>query len=88
MIAVTRLSKDRLYVNPDRIEMLEGHPDTVMTLVGGEKIVVQETPEEIVERVQDYRRRLGRGASLAQVAPLVARSEGAAAGATNGSGQP
>jgi uncharacterized protein YlzI (FlbEa/FlbD family) len=45
-------------VNSDLIKFVENTPDTVITLVSGEKFVVLEGAETIVERVVDFRRRL------------------------------
>lgn len=59
MIALTRLNNQVLVVNSDLIKFLENTPDTVLTLVTGEKVVVRETVEEVISRIVGYRRRLG-----------------------------
>jgi uncharacterized protein YlzI (FlbEa/FlbD family) len=52
MIRLTRLrSPDPLYVNPDHIERLDRHHDTIVHLLNGNEYIVVESPEEIVERV-------------------------------------
>ncbi len=43
-------------LNSDLMEMIEITPDTVVTLTTGQKFTVLESPEEIVERVREYRR--------------------------------
>ena len=58
MICVTRIKGQLAAVNPDLIETVESNPDTTICSVSGEKLLVQETLEEIVERVHDYRRSL------------------------------
>jgi flagellar protein FlbD len=58
MITVTRLNHAPLVLNSDLIEYIETTPDTVITLTTGQKIVVEEPAEEIVERVVQFRRRL------------------------------
>ena len=58
MIQVTRLDDRHVVVNADLIKFVESTPDTILTLTTGEKIIVRETPEEIVGRVIDYGRRL------------------------------
>lgn len=58
MITVTRLNHAPLVLNSDLIEYIETTPDTVITLTTGQKIVVEEPAEEIVERVVRFRRRL------------------------------
>ncbi len=58
MIELTRLNQKPLTVNSDLIKFVENTPDTVITLVSGEKFVVLESAENIVERVVEFRRRL------------------------------
>jgi flagellar protein FlbD len=58
MIHLTRLNNTKLVINSDLIKFVEQSPDTVITLLSGEKILVQETVDEIVERVVDFRRQL------------------------------
>jgi flagellar protein FlbD len=58
MIRLTRLNNRPLVVNSDLIKFIENAPDTVITLVTGEKIVVLETAEEVMTRIVAYRRRL------------------------------
>jgi flagellar protein FlbD len=79
MIRLTRLNNRSLVVNSELIKFIENAPDTVITLVSGEKIVVLETAEEVMTRIVEYRRRL-RGPRLivpALETPLegLARSE-------------
>lgn len=56
MITVTRLNHTPLVINPDLIVFIEETPDTIITLSNGEKIVVQETVGEVIQRVLNYRR--------------------------------
>jgi len=56
MIYVTRLNHKPLVINSDLIEQVEMTPDTVISLTTGEKIMVLETSDEIVERVVNFRR--------------------------------
>jgi uncharacterized protein YlzI (FlbEa/FlbD family) len=58
MIQLTRLNGHPLIVNSDLIKMIENAPDTVISLVNGEKIVVRETGEQILERIVQFRRRV------------------------------
>jgi flagellar protein FlbD len=55
MIVVTRLNGPPLAINCDLIERAEATPDTVLTLVDGTKYVVQESVEQIIERVREFR---------------------------------
>ena len=55
MIQLTRLNNQALVVNCDLIKFVEKSPDTVITLVTGEKLVVRETVDEVLERVVKFR---------------------------------
>lgn len=56
MIKLTRLNNQPLVLNSDLIKCVENAPDTVLTLVTGEKIIVRETTEQVLERVIAFRR--------------------------------
>jgi flagellar protein FlbD len=56
MIWLTRLNNQALMVNSDLIKFVEKSPDTVITLVTGEKIIVRESVEIVHERVLQFRR--------------------------------
>jgi flagellar protein FlbD len=58
MIKLTRLNKKPLMVNSDLIMFIENAPDTVITLITGEKIVVCEKGEQVIERILDFRRHI------------------------------
>ncbi len=58
MILLRRLNGPLFTLNPDLIERAEATPDTVVTLVGGNKYVVAETLEELVDLIRDYRARI------------------------------
>ena len=58
MIHLTRLNRSPLVVNSDLIKYAEASPDTMLTLINGEKIVVLESCEEVVSRTIAYRARV------------------------------
>ena len=58
MIQLTRLNGNSMLLNSDLIKTAEASPDTMLTLINGEKIIVREPCEEITERVLAYRARL------------------------------
>jgi len=64
MIKITRLNHTPLIVNSDLIEHIEVTPDTVITLTSGQKYMVLETTEEIIERVIAFRQSLLRNHSF------------------------
>jgi uncharacterized protein YlzI (FlbEa/FlbD family) len=58
VIELTRLNGSRLALNSDLIEYIESSPDTTLTLINGEKLVVREGSAQIIELALDYRARL------------------------------
>jgi flagellar protein FlbD len=52
-------SADPFVVNSDLIEVVEATPDTHLTLTTGRKLIVRETPAEVVALVIEYRRMTG-----------------------------
>ena len=56
MIQLTRLNHVPLIVNADLIEHVEVTPDTVVALTTGQKFLVLESAEDVVEKVIEYRR--------------------------------
>jgi flagellar protein FlbD len=58
MIEVTRLNGVPMILNSDLIKIAESSPDTMLTLIHGEKLIVRETCGEIVEKVLVYRAQL------------------------------
>lgn len=64
MIRLTRLNGTALAINSDLIKYVEEAPDTVITLVNGEKLVVHETADEVIDRVRSFRRSVLAGAEV------------------------
>jgi flagellar protein FlbD len=58
MIELTRLNGAPMVLNSDLIKTAEASPDTMLTLINGEKLIVREDTAEVVERVLAYRARL------------------------------
>jgi flagellar protein FlbD len=58
MIELTRLNGTPMVLNSDLIKTAEASPDTMLTLINGEKMIVREDCGEVVERVIAYRARL------------------------------
>ncbi|WP_263354361.1 flagellar FlbD family protein [Acidicapsa acidisoli] len=55
MIEVTRLNGMHMTLNSDLIKIAEASPDTMLTLIHGEKLIIRESCAEIVEKVLAYR---------------------------------
>jgi len=58
MIEVTRLNGMRMILNSDLIKTAEASPDTMLTLIHGEKLIVRESCDEVLEKVLAYRAKL------------------------------
>ena len=58
MIKLTRLNGAEIVVNADVVESLEATPDTVLSLVNGEKFAVRETIDEVIEKVVRYQQQV------------------------------
>jgi len=56
MITVTRLNNTTIVVNPDLIVFIEETPDTIITLLDGEKLMVREKVSEVIRRVIEFKR--------------------------------
>ncbi|GAB5403994.1 MAG: flagellar FlbD family protein [Aureliella sp.] len=57
MIKLTRLDHQQFILNADLIRYVENRPDTYVTLSSGERIVVRETMDEVVDRAVEYQQR-------------------------------
>ena len=58
MIELTRLGGQPFILNAELIKFIERTPDTIVTLRDGDKVLVQETPEEIIRLAMEYFREL------------------------------
>ena len=56
MINVTRLNGASLVVNDDLIEFIERTPETVLTMTEGKKVTIQESAEEVLNRIVSFRK--------------------------------
>jgi flagellar protein FlbD len=82
MIELTRLNGQRLFVNCDLLKCAEASPDTVLTLLTGDKIVVRESCEAVVALAVSFRARVlgaawpdGAAAVGAMLSEFVLRSD-------------
>lgn len=58
MVILTKLNGQQFTLNEDLIETVEQTPDTVIAMTTGNKYVVKETPDEIITRVIEFRRKI------------------------------
>ena len=79
MIELTRLNGHHLLVNSDLIKLAEAIPDTTLTLVTGDKLVVLESCEEVLKRTEEWRSGLLRRAWPTADSTLAAHAASGAA---------
>ena len=58
MIPLTRINGSPVVINTDLVTSIEQQPDTVLVLVNGDRIMVKESPEEVIDRLVEFRRRI------------------------------
>lgn len=58
MITLTRLDRRVIVVNAELIKMIESTPDTIITLINGDSLLVRESVDEVVQRAVDYARQV------------------------------
>jgi flagellar protein FlbD len=60
MIRLTRINRVPLVLNADLIEHIETTPDTVIAMTNGQKFMVMESADEVIEKVIEFRRAIAR----------------------------
>jgi len=58
VIQVSRLDGTNFFLNSDLIETIESTPDTVVTLTSQKKLIIRESPREIIDSLVAFRRRI------------------------------
>ncbi|NLF31947.1 MAG: flagellar FlbD family protein [Planctomycetes bacterium] len=58
MITVTRLNNRPVVVNAELIKFVESTPDTMITMTTGDRIMVRESLEQVVDLAIRYARRV------------------------------
>lgn len=58
MIRLTRFNESVFVLNAELIQTIEETPDTVITLVNGQKILVLEDSQKVIEKVVEYKRNI------------------------------
>ena len=56
MITVTRLNGKPLVVNSELIRTMEENPDTTITLINGDRLIVKESMPEVISKVIEFGR--------------------------------
>lgn len=71
MIAVTRLDGAHIVLNDEQIESIEQTPDTLVSLVNGHKLLVRDTPADLVQRVVAFRQTIAAGTQPQGASPTL-----------------
>ena len=58
MITVRRLNDRTVVLNADLIKMIESTPDTLITLINGDTLMVRDSLEEVVDKAIEYARKV------------------------------
>lgn len=58
MIKLTGLNNKEIIINADNIEKLEAVPESLITLINGNKYLVHENVEDIIKKVIEYKRKI------------------------------
>jgi len=64
VIRLTHLNGREFYFNSDLLQCLEITPDTLLVMTTGGKILVKEKPEQVLDRIVEFKRRVYGGTQL------------------------
>jgi flagellar protein FlbD len=59
VVTLSRLNGSVVAINPDLITWIDVTPDTIVSLLGGDKIIVREPLDEVIARIVAFRRNVG-----------------------------
>lgn len=59
MLKLTRLDQRVIALNPTHVVWVESTPDTMVLLLGGQKIIVRESIDEVTELFTSFYERVG-----------------------------
>ena len=54
MITVTRLNGKKFVINAEMIRTVEANPDTMLTLINGDHLIVRESMDQVVDLAVQY----------------------------------
>ena len=58
MIEVTKLNDEKFVLNAELIKTVEETPDTVITITTGNKYIVKESVEDVIQKVVTYKKKI------------------------------
>jgi flagellar protein FlbD len=72
VIVLSRLNGQLVAINPDLVIWIEVLPDTTISMVGGDKLLVRESLDEVIGRVIAYRSSFGKIEAIRPGSPVAA----------------
>ena len=78
MIRLTRINRVPLVLNSDLIEHIEVTPDTVIAMTTGQKFMVMESADEVIQKIIEFRRSISAAPEvvLSEENNVIAEEEG------------
>lgn len=61
MIKLVGLNNKEFYLNENHIEKIESVPETVLTLSNGKKYIVNESIDEVISSIVEFKKRIHLG---------------------------
>jgi flagellar protein FlbD len=58
MIQVKRLNGHEVSINAELVETVEASPDTVITLVTGNKFIVRDSLKDVIDKITEYKKKV------------------------------
>jgi flagellar protein FlbD len=58
VLKLTRLNRQTIAINPDHIVLVDVSPDTTLRLLNGDKVIVRESVDEVIDAYVSLRRRI------------------------------
>lgn len=58
MIKLTGMNHKEIIINSDNIEKIEEVPETIITLINGNKYIVEEDTDEIIDKIVLFKKRI------------------------------
>jgi len=61
VIKLKQINGETVVVNGEMITYVRARPDTVITLSNGDKLMVEETPDQVIDKVIEYKQKIIQG---------------------------
>ncbi|MEK7287952.1 MAG: flagellar FlbD family protein [Elusimicrobiota bacterium] len=58
MVTLHKLNGKEIVINSELIEAVEASPDTVVTLVTGNRYIVRDSVEVVIEKILEFKRKI------------------------------